>query len=95
MVELETTHPDVYKAFKDGYHVARRSDREWAGLSTDLMIEQVLMRSVKTSGGLTRGRGMTETQRLLWVMSMSACAEVNRALQVELVYLTTTFVHSP
>ena len=81
MVELETTHPDVYKAFKDGYHVARRSDREWAGLSTDLMIEQVLMRSVKTSGGLTRGRGMTETQRLLWVMSMSACAEVNRALQ--------------
>ena len=33
-------------------HVARRSDRAWTGLSTDLMIELVLMRSLKTSGGL-------------------------------------------
>ena len=39
------------------------------------------MRSVKTSGGLTRGRGMSETQRLVWVMSMPACAEVNDAMQ--------------
>ncbi|XP_063607207.1 uncharacterized protein LOC134781852 [Penaeus indicus] len=53
----------------------------WAGLSTDLVIEQVLMRSMKTSGGLTRGRGMTERQRLTWLLSMPACGEVNRALQ--------------
>ena len=33
--------------------MVRRSDRLWAGLSTDLVIEQVLMRSMKTSGGLT------------------------------------------
>ena len=30
-------------------HVVRRSDRYWAGLSTDLVIEQVLMRSLKTT----------------------------------------------
>ena len=35
-----------------------RSDRYWAGFSTDLVIEQVLMRSIKTTGGLTRGRGI-------------------------------------
>ena len=62
-------------------HVVRRSDRYWAGLSTDLAIEQVLMRSVKTCGGLTRGRGMSESQRLIWLLSMPACADINSAMQ--------------
>ena len=41
----------------------------------------MLMRSIKSSGGLTRGRGMTEQQRLVWSLSMPACAEVNRVMQ--------------
>lgn len=81
MGELPNEHPEVYERFIQGLNVVRRSDRFWAGLSTDLVIEQVLMRSLKTSGGLTRGRGMTETQRLVWVMSSPVCAEVNNALQ--------------
>ena len=80
MNELQNTHPNIYKNFQNGLHCARRSNRFWAGLSTDLMIEQVLMRSVKTSGGLTRGKGLSETQRLVWLMSMPACAEVNDAM---------------
>ena len=52
MSRLPEEHPDVFEYFKEGLHVTRRSDREWAGLSTDLIIEQVLMRSMKTSGGL-------------------------------------------
>lgn len=59
----------------------RQSYRIWAGLSSDLIIEQVLMRSLKTSGGLTRERGMTEHQRQLWLLSRPACAEVNQAMQ--------------
>ena len=39
------------------------------------------MRSMKTSGGLTRGRGMTETQRLVWLMGHPVCSEVNNAMQ--------------
>ena len=39
------------------------------------------MRSLKATGGLTRGRGMTETQRLVWLLSMKACSEVNLAMQ--------------
>ena len=50
MKMLPATHPDVYCHFKEGLHPVRRSDREWAGLSTDLVIEQALMRSLKTSG---------------------------------------------
>ncbi|CAG2201846.1 unnamed protein product [Mytilus edulis] len=81
MQQLEIDHPEVFAAFKDGHHVMRRSDRYWAGLSSDLMIEQVLMRSVKTAGGLTRGRGMGESQRSQWLLSMPACADMNQAIQ--------------
>ncbi len=69
MSKLEDEHPTVYHHFIRGLHVVRRSDRLWAGLPTDLVIEQALMRTLKTTGGLTRGRGMTEQQRLTWVMA--------------------------
>ena len=39
------------------------------------------MRSVKTTGGLTRGRGITEIQRLVWLLSMPFTAEVNSSMQ--------------
>lgn len=58
-----------------------RSDRFWAGSSSDLVIEQALMRSIKTDGSLTRGKGRAENQRLLWVLSMSARASINEAMQ--------------
>ena len=81
MANLPNDHPVVHQHFVEGLHIARRSNRAWAGLSTDLVIEQVLMRSMKTSGGLTRGRGMAEQQRLTWCLTMPACAQVNRAMQ--------------
>jgi len=81
LAQLSIQHPEVHHQFQNGYHVVRRSDRYWAGLSTDLLIEQVLMRSVKTTGGLTRGRGMSESQRITWLLSTPLCAEVNLALQ--------------
>ena len=81
MAQLETTHPDVFRKFSNGLHVIRRSNRYWAGLSSDLVIEQTLMRSLKTSGGLIRGSGMTEEQRSLWTMSTPITAEYNGAMQ--------------
>ena len=81
MNQLEETHPEVFKSFTDGHHVVRRSNRFWAGISSDLTIEQILMRGAKTSGGLTRGRGITELERAKWVLSMPACAQVNTAVQ--------------
>ena len=49
MLELPRSHPDLYQKFEAGFHVVRRSDRYWAGLSTDLIIEQVQKRSVKVA----------------------------------------------
>ena len=81
MSRLHEDFPEIYQHFQNGLHVIRRSDRYWAGLSSDLVIEQVLMRSMKSGGGLMRGRGMTEQQRVVWSLAMPACAEVNRAMQ--------------
>ena len=81
MTKLEIKHPEVYHHFMNGYHSIWRSDRKWAGLSPDYVIESVLMRSLKTSGGLTRGRGMSEPQRAIWTLSMPACASINSSMQ--------------
>ena len=78
---LPESNPDVYDYFKDGLHPIRRSERQWAGLSTDLVIEQELMKSLKSSGGLTRGSRMTACQRNILVMSGPAGAQVNNAMQ--------------
>ena len=40
MLELPETHPDIHSSFLNGPHVIRRSERYWAGLSTDLIIEK-------------------------------------------------------
>ena len=81
MLQLPTDHLWLYSCFiEQGFHVVRRSSRYWAGLWTDLIIEQVMMRSIKSRGGLTRGRGMTETVRLQWIYSMHKCAGIHNAM---------------
>ena len=56
MKELPKTFPDLYEQFThNGHHTVRWSNRFWSGIWTDLSIEQALMHSLKTRGGLTRG----------------------------------------
>ena len=80
MEELNATNPWLQEKFEKGFHAVRRSARHWSGLWSDLVIEQTLMRSIKSRGGLTRGRGMTETVRHLWVLSISHSAAVHDAM---------------
>ncbi len=61
--------------------MVRRSNRFWSGISLNLAIEQILMKSVKTTGGLTRGKGMSEAQRLVWLTSRPSCLEINNTMQ--------------
>ena len=58
MQHLAEEYPSLYEKLVAGFHAVRRSDRHWSGLWSDLVIEQTLMRSIKTHGGLTRGRGV-------------------------------------
>ena len=63
MKSLQEHHPWLFEQFTKGEHAVMRSNHSWAGLWSDLVIEQTLMRSVKSKGGLTRGRGMNESVR--------------------------------
>lgn len=62
MMKLETVmSPAEYHQFVNkGYFTVRRSEKFWSGIWTDMTIEQVLMRNMKTAGGLSRGRGLTD-----------------------------------
>ena len=52
MDELPIDLPWWCNLFQQGYYANKRSDRYWAGLSTDLALEQSLMRNVKSREGL-------------------------------------------
>ena len=81
MTTFETTNPAVVSQFRKGLHVIRRTDKYWAGLGCDLVIEQTLMRTLKSNGGLTRGSGMTDEQRIVWTMSLPVSSLYNLAMQ--------------
>ena len=94
MVTLESDNPAVFQKFVNGFHMIRRSDQYWAGLGSDLVIEQTLMRTLKSTGGLTRGSGMSEHQRAVWTMSAPVPSAYNYAMQefCETVH-TTSYQH--
>ena len=78
MQELQITYPWLYQQFhEDGFHTVRRIKCCWSGLWSDLVIEQVMMKSLKSRGGLTTGRGMRESVRNQWAHSMHRCSAIH------------------
>ena len=77
MLDLTTNHPDVLEQFVEkGYFAINRSGSPGAGCWSDLVIEQTLMRSLKSSGGRTRGRGISDSVLAKWVCGSSAAAAI-------------------
>ena len=52
---------DYVRFFDEGKAVIRRVEAEWGENETDKVIEQDLMRLIKSKGGLTRGRGISDS----------------------------------
>ena len=52
---------------KGGYFTVRKEDRLWRGNFTDQTTEQDPMRMFKSSGGMTRGCGITESTPTKWI----------------------------
>ncbi|WAR09456.1 hypothetical protein MAR_019414 [Mya arenaria] len=92
---VQVEHPDGYQRFKEENHVVRRSDRLWSGLSVNLIIEQIMMRSTKTSGGLTRGRGMTQQQRRFTVVSKASLFEYGLCSNPPVLFDTSLLLRQP
>ena len=81
MYALKDDNPEVHQKFHSGFHVIRRSSQFWASLGSDLVIEQTLMHTLKSQGGLTRGSGMSEHQRTVWAMSSTVSSLYNLAMR--------------
>ena len=81
MPRLPDEHPWLYHMYvEEGRHAVQRTDHPLNGLCTDLVIEQVLMRSIQTHEGLTQGRGMTESVHHQWVYTRHQRATIHDAM---------------
>lgn len=71
-----------WRMFLHGAFTIRRSQKFWSGLWSDLTIEQVLMRSMKSQGGLTHGRGISSSVLSRWtggmVFMLNVCESLER-----------------
>ena len=78
---LNSMNPENDLYVKSGYFTIRRTEKFWSGVWSDMTIEQVLMRSLSSIGGLTGGRGITATTIATWINSMPACSGVCEAME--------------
>lgn len=60
-----------------GCFTVRRFNKFWSSVWSDTTIEQVLMRSMKSSGGLTHGRGITQSGLSKWILSTIALTDIS------------------
>lgn len=82
MLSLRTRHPDIAKQFADkGFFTVNNSGSSWAGIWSDMAIEQTVMRSMKSDGGLTRGRGISDSVLAKWIGGASAGAAICSAVE--------------
>lgn len=84
MLELEKKmdSPEEFEKYsKRGFFTIRRSDKFFSGIYTDMIIEQSLMRSIHSIGGLSRGRGLTESVATSWLNTLGCTAYINDDLE--------------
>uniref|UniRef100_A0A6P7H5E5 Uncharacterized protein LOC114347235 n=1 Tax=Diabrotica virgifera virgifera TaxID=50390 RepID=A0A6P7H5E5_DIAVI len=74
--------PIEYNKFtKESFFTVRRSKKFWCGVWTDMCIEQILMRSMKTKGGLTHGSGISDSVLSKWILTMPTSVTISDLIQ--------------
>ncbi|GBM73691.1 hypothetical protein AVEN_168832-1 [Araneus ventricosus] len=82
MLHLENLiDPSVFRRFIQGFFNVRHSAKFSCGTSTDMIIEQSLMKSMQTDGGISRGRSTQESVISKWVYSMHGTNTVCEGLE--------------
>ena len=73
MIKLEgTMDAQTFENFKNGFFTVKRTEKFNSGTWTDMVIEQSLMKSMKTEGDVSRGRSTQESVLCKWVYAMYA-----------------------
>lgn len=74
--------PEEYRKFTGGQFTVRRTEKAWAGIWTDMTIEQMLMRTIHTGAqGLSHGRGMTSSVMTRFLEGMPYAIEIMNQLE--------------
>lgn len=73
--------PSVYHRFIEGFFTIRHSDKLNCRTSTDMVIEQSMMKCMKTDGGVARGRSTQESVISKWVYGMHTMNTVCEGLE--------------
>lgn len=75
--------PEEYRLFTEqGHFTIRRTEKAWAGIWTDMTIEQMLMRTIHTGAqGLSHGRGMTSSVMTRFLEGMPYAIEIMNQLE--------------
>ena len=83
MERLESVLPptDFEKYTNNGYFTVRRTNRFWAGIWTNMTIEQVVMKNLKGRHGVTRGRGITDSTLAYFTSALPACVSIMEAIE--------------
>ncbi|KAI4802446.1 hypothetical protein KUCAC02_020282 [Chaenocephalus aceratus] len=85
MNQLETlpAYKETFQSFTaHGNHVVRYSSHDWSGTWCDICIEQTLMKSAKSEGGLSRGRMRhSDSGHKCWVLTLNHFSNVKRRME--------------
>ncbi|KAF0737722.1 Uncharacterized protein FWK35_00023698 [Aphis craccivora] len=71
----------AFKKFNNGFFTIRRNNKFNCGNWSDMVIEQSLMKSMKTEGGVSRGRSTQESVLIKWIYRMYALNSVCEELE--------------
>ncbi|XP_063235988.1 uncharacterized protein LOC134538524 [Bacillus rossius redtenbacheri] len=83
MIKLHTklSEKELDLFVNNGMFTIRRSGKFWSGTWSDMCIEQCLMRPMKAVGGLTHGRGITDSTLSKWILGTPFYLKVHEAVE--------------
>lgn len=80
-LEKKISQEDYTRFALNGWFTIRRSDKFWSGIWSDMTIEQTLMRSLKSTGGLSHGRGISDSTLSRWILTMPTVTTVTQQVE--------------
>ncbi|KAF4531641.1 hypothetical protein B566_EDAN006572 [Ephemera danica] len=80
-LQSKMSESDYEKFVNSGYFTIRRTEIPWSGVWSDMIIEQSLMRSIKSVGGISHGRGYSESVLCKYINSLPVCAQFSECLE--------------
>lgn len=82
MLKLENSmEKSVFEKFINGFFTIRRSNKFSCGTWSDMVIEQSLMKSMKTEGVVSRGRSTQASVLCKWIYGMHAMNNVCKGIE--------------